>query len=589
MGVGEESSSLKYAITMASLFLCCINSTAQQTNTLNQSHTLNSTQHLVSTNNTFTLRFFKPSNTSANTYLAIFYSQSSIPIWIANTHTPITNASASLIFDSTGMLLINQTHGDPIHLCPSETTITAAAKTTAVLLDNGNLVVREVNSGKTLWQSFDCPSDSLLPQMKLGVNHRTGKNWTLTSWLTQDDPSPGPFTLEWDPTGVQLVIRRRGVVFWTSGTLKNDIFENMSLFNDLLQYYHMTTDEESFSYSLKDGRDDPNPTSVRWRIGFRGKLEFGHMGVQLENICYGYNTDRGCATWEQPECRSDHTTFVLMSGSFMNADGDVDVGHFDASLGPNDCRVSCWNDCNCQAYKNSDEMGCTTHSRNVKFRPDSSSASQEFYVIQRPQDGTKKIKKWIWIAISVLITSLFVSVIVVIFYLRGKRKGKASSRENHLLQLMTPHNTNELEDDYNFAQHIKVFNFASLVEATNNFSEENKLGEGGFGPVYKAWELWQRGDGLELMDPILSESCCTEQFLRILQVGLLCVEDSPADRPNVSQVISMTTNQSIHLPLVNKPAFMNLDKMTSTNFRRQDLDLEYHSVNGLSISIVDPR
>jgi len=30
-----------------------------------------------------------------------------------------------------------------------------------------------------------------------------------------------------------------------------------------------------------------------------------------------------------------------------------------------------------------------------------------------------------------------------------------------------------------------LFNFSCISIATNNFSEENKLGKGGFGPVYK--------------------------------------------------------------------------------------------------------
>ncbi|KAJ0983495.1 hypothetical protein J5N97_011750 [Dioscorea zingiberensis] len=35
-----------------------------------------------------------------------------------------------------------------------------------------------------------------------------------------------------------------------------------------------------------------------------------------------------------------------------------------------------------------------------------------------------------------------------------------------------------------------LVSFAKIKAATENFCDSNKLGEGGFGPVYKAWELW---------------------------------------------------------------------------------------------------
>lgn len=60
--------------------------------------------------------------------------------------------------------------------------------------------------------------------------------------------------------------------------------------------------------------------------------------------------------------------------------------------------------------------------------------------------------------------------------------------EKHLLELTTPDrilDANELENDGNTGNNIKVFSFASIAAATNNFTPGNKLGEGGFGPVYK--------------------------------------------------------------------------------------------------------
>lgn len=35
---------------------------------------------------------------------------------------------------------------------------------------------------------------------------------------------------------------------------------------------------------------------------------------------------------------------------------------------------------------------------------------------------------------------------------------------------------------------FKFFDFSQISDATSNFSDENKLGQGGFGPVYKVKE-----------------------------------------------------------------------------------------------------
>ena len=42
---------------------------------------------------------------------------------------------------------------------------------------------------------------------------------------------------------------------------------------------------------------------------------------------------------------------------------------------------------------------------------------------------------------------------------------------------------------------LKFISLSKVVKATNNFSIDNKLGEGGFGPVYKVTSLVGNGNG----------------------------------------------------------------------------------------------
>ena len=72
--------------------------------------------------------------------------------------------------------------------------------------------------------------------------------------------------------------------------------------------------------------------------------------------------------------------------------------------------------------------------------------------------------------------------------LQNKTGDVQRREEKHLLELTTPDrllDADELENDGNARHNIKVFSFASIAAAANNFSPETKLGEGGFGPVYK--------------------------------------------------------------------------------------------------------
>ena len=379
------------------LLLCCA-----ETNTLNQSDTLNITGTLVSNNKRFILGFVMPDSFSNNTYLSIWnsYAPPSSAVWLANRNTPITDDSPTLFIHSTGKFIINQTHGNPLQLCPGEETTTTNTK--AVLLDNGNLILTEVNPdgfvGRILWQSFDCPTNQLIPGMKLGINHRTGRNWSLTSWLDYTDPSPGAFTLEWDPHGLEIVLKLRGVVFWTSGALRNRsdgglTFGNKELISKKIQSYKMmyikTSDEEYFTYSVDE--DVAAHISIDWIIDVEGSMWFDGEKVALQDYCYGYKDDMGCAEWEQPWCRSYNKRFQLLSGNFVNKSNGNFIYAITQTLSPADCRLSCWNDCDCQGYLKSTKLVCAKYSQDVVFQPDSSPSAPQYYVIQQQSQNSKFI------------------------------------------------------------------------------------------------------------------------------------------------------------------------------------------------------
>ncbi|XP_031386647.1 uncharacterized protein LOC116200094 isoform X3 [Punica granatum] len=71
-----------------------------------------------------------------------------------------------------------------------------------------------------------------------------------------------------------------------------------------------------------------------------------------------------------------------------------------------------------------------------------------------------------------------------------------------------------------------------------------------------AYELWKEGKEFEFIDPILDDSDSLFKTTRCLQVGLLCVQTNPVDRPSMVEVCSMLKSEaSSTIPLPRRPAF----------------------------------
>lgn len=104
--------------------------------------------------------------------------------------------------------------------------------------------------------------------------------------------------------------------------------------------------------------------------------------------------------------------------------------------------------------------------------------------------------------------------------------------------------------------------------------------------ILQAWHLWNEGKGLELKDPLLSDSCPGDQFLRYMNIGLLCVQEDAYDRPTMSCVVLMLKNESVTLGQPEKPPFsigrVNVNAHNGPDF-------EECSVNFLTVSDILPQ
>lgn len=90
------------------------------------------------------------------------------------------------------------------------------------------------------------------------------------------------------------------------------------------------------------------------------------------------------------------------------------------------------------------------------------------------------------------------------------------------------------------------------------------------------------------MDELLSDSTDnTSEVVRCIQVGLLCVQQRPEDRPDMSTVVLMLNGEKL-LPEPNQPGFyIGSDNQTQANFTTRSS--EVGSINEVSISLLDPR
>ncbi|KAG5551163.1 hypothetical protein RHGRI_009554 [Rhododendron griersonianum] len=453
--------------------------------------------------------------------------------------------------------------------------ISSSGNTSATLLDSGNLVLNDRRSGDILCQSFDYPTDTLLPGMKVGHDKRNGKTWSLLAWKSKEDPGPGVFSYELDPQGTsQFFILKEFQKYWTTGKWNGQVF---TLVPEMAMNYfksiYVSNENESYStYSMK------NPlVTVRFVLDISGQLQmltrhdmmgewdmlwaqpwaqcdvyaycgaFGTCNQRATPFCQCFpgfqpnsvgswnagNMSGGCMRKAPLQCGND----IVANGQKDQFQRISKVTLPDNSIvlsqvrSAGDCQSACFSNCSCSAYTYDSSNGCSIWREellNVKQLKDDDANGRDFFLklaasefLSEGKDS--RIKRWKWI-----ILALALSMVLL----------------------------------------------ASFIAC------------GGESRKTKAWDLWKSGRGEGIKDPVLQDISSTNMLLRYVNIALLCVQESAADRPTMTDIVSMLSNELVLLASPKQPAFSTSRSVPDQNASKR---LEIYSINDVTVSILEAR
>ncbi|KAM3696566.1 hypothetical protein ACJW31_06G049100 [Castanea mollissima] len=497
---------------------------------------------LISKDQGFALGFFSPGN-STNRYLGIWYNK--IPgktvVWVANRGTPITDSSGVLMVNSSGSLVLL---GQNLTVAWSANSTKKARISILQLLDSGNLVLREEKEGNYLWESFNYPSDTWLAGMKLGWDLRIGLERRLTAWKSPDDPSPGELSWGFELYNYPEIVMKKGSKkFFRSGPWNGNFFSGMPELQATLLYNFTFVSNKSEVYFMFEmieksatTRAVLNQSQEQYQryMWIEEKKEWSMFLNLPKDKCDSYNLCGpfgNCIMGEAPVCQcvegfkhksletwnpeewykgcerskklscQDKIGFDKFSGLKMP---DTTSSLLNETMSLNECRVKCLNNCTCIAYSNSNTRnggsGCAMWFEDLidirQMAANKEDAnSQDIYIRMPASEQAGKNKRKMKVIVIIVVAIAVVFGVLLIPYCICRRKNLRDKMENNI---MLDQNIELQNEDLE----VPFFSLATIAIATNNFSSDNKLGEGGFGLVYKGTLI----DGHEIAVKRLSRS-----------------------------------------------------------------------------------
>ncbi|KAK3431841.1 hypothetical protein EUGRSUZ_E03757 [Eucalyptus grandis] len=477
-------------------------------------------QTLVSSTQIFELGFFTPKG-SAKQYVGIWYKKMtpSKVVWVANRDKPLghTDQSASLIIGEGGNLKLLDGRQNTVW---STNVMAKSNYSEALLSDFGNFVLQDGNAN-IMWESFDEPTDTLLPNMKIGVNVKTGKKLNLTSWKGKDDPSLGSFVM-----GVTSEKPPQLFTWNGSNNIRGTSYFYLNNYNNSIFGYTFISSEGSVKSAFwangwLTSWKAPAPTNPCEIYGICGP--FGVCNPFSSPMCRclkGFkprsdeewnrgNWTRGCLREMELNCQksaSAAASTTVEKDMFwqmrqIKLPDSADHLLIDNAEG---CQSWCLENCSCLAFSYVNAIGCMAWSKDLLDTQQFSMGGEDLFI--RLVDASAGVPMRTKLIISLSTISgiiLFGAVISVC----GLSKWRGKFRKMTIPRLFT---SEELLRDTAWKDQMKeddtsnlvVYDFDSIRLATDNFNVKNKLGQGGFGPVYKG----KLNDGKEIAAKRLSSS-----------------------------------------------------------------------------------
>ncbi|KAI7732789.1 hypothetical protein M8C21_024409, partial [Ambrosia artemisiifolia] len=348
-------------------------------NTLSVNQTIRYNETIVSPQETFVLGFFSPPN-STNHYVGIWYKKISkqTVVWVANRNRPLTHSSGELTLTLQGVLVIRDSSTSTILWSSANPSKISVRNPIAQLLDTGNFIVNEegktINQENPIWQSFDYPTDTLLPGMKFGRDMVTGFERRLTSWKSNDDPASGEFAYWIDTRGYPQVILTDGPSIQFRGGPWNglrEIYYRYDLINtSALTRVVLQTNGHIERLLWNDEKQEWNlylaPASDQCdRYGVCGP--FGKCNINNSPVCECLNgfEPKSPDQWNDADAlQGCRRTIPLDCGpgegfnKYSNLKlPDTKRSWFNQSMTLVECEKMCKSNCSCTAYTNSNISG----------------------------------------------------------------------------------------------------------------------------------------------------------------------------------------------------------------------------------------